>query len=82
MDQVCLLGKFQDYHWSIQDIISVDNVPCIGSLPSGSENSFIATGFQKWGMTTGTTAAMILMDLALENPMPGRKSMTHQDLSL
>jgi glycine/D-amino acid oxidase-like deaminating enzyme len=41
----------------------VDNVPYIGPLPSSSENSFVATGFRKWGMTTGTVAAMILTDL-------------------
>lgn len=52
-----------DYHWSTQDTMPVDNVPYIGPLPSSSENSFVATGFRKWGMTTGTVAAMILTDL-------------------
>jgi Rieske Fe-S protein len=54
-----------DYHWSTQDVMPIDNVPYIGPLPSNSENSFVATGFRKWGMTTGTVAAMILKDLIL-----------------
>ncbi len=54
-----------DYRWSTQDTISIDHVPYIGQLTSGSENSYLATGFRKWGMTTGTVAAMILTDMIL-----------------
>lgn len=59
-----------DYHWSTQDTISIDNVPYIGRLTSGNENLYLATGFRKWGMTTGTVAAMILTDMLFgrENP--------------
>ncbi|MGB9928858.1 MAG: FAD-dependent oxidoreductase [Methanosarcina sp.] len=52
-----------DYRWSTQDVISVDHVPYIGRITSDNDNLFIATGFRKWGMTTGTVAAMILTDM-------------------
>ncbi|HWR24984.1 MAG TPA: FAD-dependent oxidoreductase, partial [Methanosarcina sp.] len=57
--------KSIDYHWSTQDTISIDHVPYIGRLTPNSENSYLATGFGKWGMTTGTVAAMILTDMIL-----------------
>jgi len=59
-----------DYHWSTQDVISVDHVPYIGQITSGNENLYIATGFRKWGMTTGTAAAMILTDMILGKSNP------------
>lgn len=54
-----------DYHWSTQDVITADHVPYIGRITSDSEHSYLATGFRKWGMTTGTVAAMILTDMIL-----------------
>lgn len=59
-----------DYHWSTQDVMSDDNVPLIGRITPDSEHSYVATGFQKWGMTTGTAAAMIITDtiLGMDNP--------------
>lgn len=59
-----------DYHWSTQDVITVDHVPYIGRLTSDNENLYIATGFRKWGMTTGTAAAMILTDMILGQSNP------------
>ena len=59
-----------DYRWSAQDVISIDRIPYIGRLTSGNENSYLATGFRKWGMTTGTVAAMILKDMILGKSNP------------
>ncbi|MDK2990637.1 MAG: hypothetical protein PWR16_2166, partial [Methanoculleus sp.] len=52
-----------DYRWSAQDYVTIDGVPYIGPLASGHENVYIATGFRKWGMTTGTAAATIITDM-------------------
>lgn len=52
-----------DYRWSTQDTISIDHIPYIGRQTSGNDNIFLATGFKKWGMTTGTVAAMIITDM-------------------
>lgn len=50
------------YRWSAQDLITLDKVPFIGKLTHKHDNIFVATGFRKWGMTTGTLAAHIIRD--------------------
>lgn len=59
-----------DYRWSTQDTISIDHIPYIGRQTSGNDNIFLATGFKKWGMTTGTVAAMIITDMIAGKPNP------------
>jgi glycine/D-amino acid oxidase-like deaminating enzyme/nitrite reductase/ring-hydroxylating ferredoxin subunit len=58
------------YRWSTQDYIPVDHVPYIGKLRRGSDRLYVATGFQKWGMTTGTLTGVLIRDqiLGRENP--------------
>jgi glycine/D-amino acid oxidase-like deaminating enzyme/nitrite reductase/ring-hydroxylating ferredoxin subunit len=51
-----------EYRWSAQDFIPADGMPYIGRSPRSSR-TFVATGFQKWGLTNGTVAAEILTDL-------------------
>lgn len=53
------------YRWSTQDLITLDKLPYIGELTSGNPNILVATGFRKWGMTTGTQAALLLTDKVL-----------------
>jgi glycine/D-amino acid oxidase-like deaminating enzyme/nitrite reductase/ring-hydroxylating ferredoxin subunit len=59
-----------EYRWSTQDYMPHDQVPYVGRLQRRSEHILVATGFNKWGMTNGTAAAMILSDAILgrENP--------------
>jgi len=56
--------------WAAQDCITLDGVPYIGQYSAGTPNLFVATGFQKWGMTSSMVSAMILCDLVQgrENP--------------
>lgn len=56
--------------WSAQDYMSADGVPFVGANGLREERIWVATGFQKWGMTNGTAAAMILSDriTGIENP--------------
>lgn len=49
------------YRWSTQDLITLDRIPYIGKA-SSDEEIYTATGFKKWGMTTGTLAAHIISD--------------------
>lgn len=49
------------YRWSAQDLITLDKVPYMGKV-SKDEEIYIATGFGKWGMTSGTLAAQIISD--------------------
>jgi glycine/D-amino acid oxidase-like deaminating enzyme/nitrite reductase/ring-hydroxylating ferredoxin subunit len=54
-----------EHRWSTQDYMSVDHVPYIGRLRRGWDRVLTATGFNKWGMTSGTLAAMLLTDRIL-----------------
>lgn len=51
------------YRWAAQDCMSLDGIPYIGRYSAGTKNLFVATGFQKWGMTTSMAAALLLCDL-------------------
>jgi len=57
------------FKWSAQDCVTVDNVPYIGHYSSDTPNLYVATGFNKWGMTSSMAAAMILTDYIM-----GRKN--------
>ena len=55
----------EKYHWATQDCMTLDKVPYIGQLRAGSENLYVATGFNKWGMTGAMVAAELLTDLVV-----------------
>ena len=50
--------------------MSLDGVPYIGQYSRRTPGFFVATGFNKWGMTSSMVASMILSDLVQgkENP--------------
>jgi len=62
--------KEYDYRWSAQDLVTLDKLPYIGPITSEREHILVATGFKKWGMTTGTMAGRLLADYALNNENP------------
>ena len=49
--------------WATQDCMTLDDVPYIGQYAKSTPNVFVATGFNKWGMTNAMVAADILCDL-------------------
>lgn len=53
------------YHWSAEEISSIDHVPFVGFIGPRSHRVLAATGFAGWGMTNGTAAALMLRDLVL-----------------
>lgn len=55
-----------DYQWSAQYYASVDGLPYIGKMPGGSEDIYVATGYNGNGMTFGTLSAKIISDLILD----------------
>ena len=55
------------FKWSAQDYKSVDRIPYIGRLTAKNENIFVATGFNKWGMSNGSFASLLISDLILGN---------------
>ena len=48
--------------WAAQDCMPHDGIPFIGKYSMFTPHLYVATGFQKWGMTTSMVAAMILRD--------------------
>ncbi len=50
-------GAVETHQWSAQDYRSHDAVPYVGRLPRGFGRIYLATGFDKWGMTNGVAAA-------------------------
>ena len=49
--------------WATQDCITLDGVPYIGRYSKQTPDLFVATGFNKWGITSAMVSAMILSDL-------------------
>ena len=56
--------------WATQDCMSLDGVPYIGQYSKHTPNLFVATGFNKWGMSSAMAAAMLLSDLVQERSNP------------
>lgn len=50
-------------HWSAQDCITVDRIPCIGHYARSQPRWYVATGFAKWGMTTAMASARIISEM-------------------
>lgn len=51
------------YRWAAQDCMPMDGIPYIGPISEKWPEVYVATGFQKWGMTSSMAAAEILTDL-------------------
>lgn len=50
-------GARETHAWSAQDYSSHDGIPYVGRLPRGLGHLYLATGFDKWGMTNAVAAA-------------------------
>lgn len=72
--------------WATQDCMTLDGMPYIGAYSSATPNLFVATGFQKWGMSTSMAAASILTDLLQDQEnsyaslFSPQRSMMHKQL--
>lgn len=51
------------YRWATQDCMTLDDIPYIGNYSARTPDLYVATGFNKWGMTSSMVAAMLLRDL-------------------
>lgn len=56
--------------WATQDCMTLDGVPYIGQYAKSTPDVYVATGFQKWGMTNAMVAADILCNLVQGIPNP------------
>ncbi len=78
----------QQYRWAAQDCMTLDGIPYIGKYSRSSGELYVATGFNKWGMTSSMVAAMILADMVQgrENPYKSvftpQRSILHPQLAV
>lgn len=56
--------------WATQDCMTLDGVPYIGPYSKHTRGLYVATGFNKWGMTSSMAAAAVLTDLILDQKNP------------
>ena len=56
-------GVAPAWRWTNEDYTPMDHAPFIGPSSSSADHVLVATGFNAWGITTGTAAAMLLADL-------------------
>ena len=49
--------------WATQDCMTLDGIPYIGRYSASTENTYVATGFNKWGMTSSMVAARLISDM-------------------
>jgi glycine/D-amino acid oxidase-like deaminating enzyme len=62
-------GAVQTHFWSAQDYTPIDHLPYVGPILPNTESIFVATGFNKWGMTNGPAAALALSSRILGGRM-------------
>jgi len=53
-------------YWAVQDCVSLDGIPYIGHYSNCTKQWYVATGFQKWGMTGAMLSALLLRDMVQE----------------
>lgn len=65
--------------WAAQDYRSANRVPFVGWLPRGRGRIFLATGYDKWGMTNAVAAALSLAaDLTGAEPPEWARTLHHR----
>jgi glycine/D-amino acid oxidase-like deaminating enzyme/nitrite reductase/ring-hydroxylating ferredoxin subunit len=67
-------GAVETHAWSAQDYASHDGIPFVGRLPRGGGHIYLATGYDKWGMTNAVAAGLDLAGQLLgEAPSWGKR---------
>jgi glycine/D-amino acid oxidase-like deaminating enzyme len=74
-------GAVRTHAWSAQDYSAMHHVPFVGWLPRGFGRVYLATGYDKWGMTGGVNAARMLVNDILGENTAWQKTM-HRRLTL
>ncbi|WGW12236.1 FAD-dependent oxidoreductase [Saxibacter everestensis] len=57
------------HSWSAQDHATHNLVPFVGRMPRGRGKIYVATGYNKWGMTNGVAAALRIAGEILGRPV-------------
>lgn len=59
--------------WSAQDCITADSIPFIGGYAGDRPDWLVATGFQKWGMSSAMVSALLIRDIICGTANPYEK---------
>ena len=62
------------YRWSAHDLMSPDGLPMIGGLAPWAPRILTATGFAKWGLAKGVSAAAMICGEIVGEPDPKREA--------
>lgn len=56
--------------WDAQDMMTFDQIPYIGQVDASDDSLYMATGFNKWGLSSSLVAGHLLCDLVkgIKNP--------------
>lgn len=71
-------GAREEMRWAAQDCMPHDGIPFIGRYSMFTPQLYVATGFQKWGMTSAMVATMILRDELCGEQNPYREVFSPQ----
>jgi len=75
-------GAVRTHAWSAQDYQSLDYAPDVGPIVPGDEHVFVATGFNKWGMTNAVAASLALSGLLLGGQMHWAETLYRRPVTL
>lgn len=62
-----------EYRWTNEDFQSMDGLPFVGRASSSDEHVYVATGFNAWGISNGTSAGLLIADQILGRSAPASK---------
>ena len=68
--RACYPGSREVSRWAAQDCMTLDGIPYIGRYSPRTPWLYVATGFNKWGMTGSMVSALVLRDLVLDRKNP------------
>lgn len=73
-------GAETTHVWAAQDYRFFDDVPHVGPLPGSGDRIYVATGYNKWGMSNAITAALNLSGQILGGSMDWARQLTGRSL--
>lgn len=74
--------------WATQDCMTLDSIPYIGRYSKSTDDLYVATGFNKWGITSSMVSALVLSDMVqgrknkYEEVYSPSRTMLHPQLAL
>ena len=74
-------GAIETHAWSAQDYMTFDHIPFVGRLPRGGGHVYVATGFNKWGMTNAVASALSLAAMIQHSEAPWAKVLARRATS-